>query len=64
MCKSENISLDQHKERSNPPRNWPTAVGLGKATCAPKRTYLQKPRCGATRMRSYPHAKLPRREST
>ena len=48
-CKSENISLDQHEERSNPPRNWPTAVGLGKATDVPERTYLAA---------SYPDASL------
>ena len=34
------------------------AVSLGKATDVPERTYLQKPRCGATRTRSYPDASL------
>ena len=48
-CKSENISLDQCKRRSNPPRNRPMAVGLGKARRVSKRTYFWKPRCGATR---------------
>ena len=53
-CKSEKIFPGQRKRRRKSSlKNRPTAVGLGKATCAPKRTYLQKPRCGATRTRSY-----------
>ena len=46
------------ERRSNPPRNRPTAVGLGKATDVSERTYSRKPRYGATHMRSYSDAKL------
>jgi len=52
-CNPENISLDQCKRRSNPPRDRPTTVGFEKATGVPKRTYPRKPRYGATRARSY-----------
>ena len=33
--------------------NQPMTVGFEKATGVPKRTYSRKPRCGATRARSY-----------